>query len=456
MTMDGSSIIDRLRYDNVFLNGGWCYGGFKTIPASGAACATLVATGTPPDLIKAYTLCRVSRPATCSTNAAAARSRCGCDAPQSARSAARASCEEFVFHKTLAEPGGERLRARSTSASTGSSSASSTGSTWAAAARGCWYAAIPRPARCSRCGCWRARRMSAGPMSTPRRGLWLGEERFGSRFDGRAYAAQRGDTAASALLAARRARDGPQRQVPPPARACQRRPRGAERAAHGRRRAGRDSERAGAAAASCGPGSCCAARTAGRRCATTSHRCCSSAAASSAPASTTRPSSGPRGTPRKGMIRRLAGQGAGARRRATLGARRRRSTSAATCSSPAAAPRASPPRSPPRGPARASSLCEREPVCGGELDFEAASDRRPAAQAWVAATLARTRRARCAGADRHRRASGARTASLYALAAAGRPRRATTPSTGSGRARSSSRWARSSVRSHSSTTTSRA
>ena len=45
MTMDGSPIIDRLRYDNVFVNAGWCYGGFKTIPASGAACARFVATG---------------------------------------------------------------------------------------------------------------------------------------------------------------------------------------------------------------------------------------------------------------------------------------------------------------------------------------------------------------------------------------------------------------------------
>jgi len=58
MTMDGSFIIDRMRYDNVFLNGGWCYGGFKSIPASGAACATLVASGTAPDLIRAHRLSR--------------------------------------------------------------------------------------------------------------------------------------------------------------------------------------------------------------------------------------------------------------------------------------------------------------------------------------------------------------------------------------------------------------
>jgi len=57
-TMDGGPIVDRLGYDNVFLNAGWCYGGFKAIPASGAACATLVATGTAPDLIAPFRLSR--------------------------------------------------------------------------------------------------------------------------------------------------------------------------------------------------------------------------------------------------------------------------------------------------------------------------------------------------------------------------------------------------------------
>jgi heterotetrameric sarcosine oxidase beta subunit len=59
-TMDGSPLIDRLKYDNVFLNGGWCYGGFKAIPASGAACAHLVASGTAPDLIRHFRLSRFS------------------------------------------------------------------------------------------------------------------------------------------------------------------------------------------------------------------------------------------------------------------------------------------------------------------------------------------------------------------------------------------------------------
>jgi methylglutamate dehydrogenase subunit A len=58
MTMDGSPLMDTLKWDNVFLNGGWCYGGFKAIPASGAAFAKFVATGTVPNLIKAYRLSR--------------------------------------------------------------------------------------------------------------------------------------------------------------------------------------------------------------------------------------------------------------------------------------------------------------------------------------------------------------------------------------------------------------
>ena len=58
MSMDGSPIMDRLRYDNVFVNAGWCYGGFKAIPASGAAFARFVASGTAPDLIRAFRLSR--------------------------------------------------------------------------------------------------------------------------------------------------------------------------------------------------------------------------------------------------------------------------------------------------------------------------------------------------------------------------------------------------------------
>jgi sarcosine oxidase subunit beta len=47
MTMDGSPIIDRTPVDGLFLNGGWCYGGFKATPGSGWCFAHLIATGEP-------------------------------------------------------------------------------------------------------------------------------------------------------------------------------------------------------------------------------------------------------------------------------------------------------------------------------------------------------------------------------------------------------------------------
>jgi sarcosine oxidase subunit beta len=43
MSMDGSPIIDRTPVDGLYFNGGWCYGGFKATPASGFACAHLIA-----------------------------------------------------------------------------------------------------------------------------------------------------------------------------------------------------------------------------------------------------------------------------------------------------------------------------------------------------------------------------------------------------------------------------
>jgi sarcosine oxidase subunit beta len=47
MTPDGSPIIDRTPVEGLFLNAGWCYGGFKATPASGDAFAHLIATGAP-------------------------------------------------------------------------------------------------------------------------------------------------------------------------------------------------------------------------------------------------------------------------------------------------------------------------------------------------------------------------------------------------------------------------
>ncbi len=47
MTMDGSPIISKTPIDGLILNGGWCYGGFKAIPAGGLTTAHLIAHGAP-------------------------------------------------------------------------------------------------------------------------------------------------------------------------------------------------------------------------------------------------------------------------------------------------------------------------------------------------------------------------------------------------------------------------
>lgn len=47
MTPDGSPIIDKTHIDGLYLDCGWCYGGFKAVPASGFALAHLMATDTP-------------------------------------------------------------------------------------------------------------------------------------------------------------------------------------------------------------------------------------------------------------------------------------------------------------------------------------------------------------------------------------------------------------------------
>ncbi|MFP4043689.1 MAG: sarcosine oxidase subunit beta family protein [Rhodosalinus sp.] len=47
MTPDGSPIIDRAPVDGLYLNCGWCYGGFKAVPGSGFSFAHLIATDRP-------------------------------------------------------------------------------------------------------------------------------------------------------------------------------------------------------------------------------------------------------------------------------------------------------------------------------------------------------------------------------------------------------------------------
>ena len=58
MSMDGSPIIDKIHIKNIFLNAGWCYGGFKATPASGWCFAHLISNGEPHKLISNYTLNR--------------------------------------------------------------------------------------------------------------------------------------------------------------------------------------------------------------------------------------------------------------------------------------------------------------------------------------------------------------------------------------------------------------
>ena len=58
MSMDGSPIIDRTPVAGLYLNCGWCYGGFKATPASGFCFAHTIANNEPHDLNAPYRLDR--------------------------------------------------------------------------------------------------------------------------------------------------------------------------------------------------------------------------------------------------------------------------------------------------------------------------------------------------------------------------------------------------------------
>jgi sarcosine oxidase subunit beta len=58
MSMDGSPIIDATPVEGLYLNCGWCYGGFKATPASGWCFAHLIATGHTHKLAAPYRLDR--------------------------------------------------------------------------------------------------------------------------------------------------------------------------------------------------------------------------------------------------------------------------------------------------------------------------------------------------------------------------------------------------------------
>ncbi|MGH1413683.1 MAG: sarcosine oxidase subunit beta family protein [Pelagimonas sp.] len=58
MSPDGSPIIDHTHIGGLYLNTGWCYGGFKAVPASGFALAHLIATDQPHESAKKLKLNR--------------------------------------------------------------------------------------------------------------------------------------------------------------------------------------------------------------------------------------------------------------------------------------------------------------------------------------------------------------------------------------------------------------
>jgi methylglutamate dehydrogenase subunit A len=68
MSFDGSPIIGATPIDNLFLNGGWCYGGFKATPASGWTYAHTLATGAAHRLNAPFSLDRFERGATIDEN----------------------------------------------------------------------------------------------------------------------------------------------------------------------------------------------------------------------------------------------------------------------------------------------------------------------------------------------------------------------------------------------------
>jgi sarcosine oxidase subunit beta len=61
MSMDGSPIIDNTSVHGLYLNCGWCYGGFKATPASGFCFAHLIARDEPQSTAVAYRLDRFRR-----------------------------------------------------------------------------------------------------------------------------------------------------------------------------------------------------------------------------------------------------------------------------------------------------------------------------------------------------------------------------------------------------------
>ncbi|MDH4384212.1 MAG: sarcosine oxidase subunit beta family protein [Caulobacter sp.] len=64
MSFDGSPIIGTTPVEGLFINGGWCYGGFKATPGAGWLLAHTVATGAPHDINAPFGLDRFAAGAT--------------------------------------------------------------------------------------------------------------------------------------------------------------------------------------------------------------------------------------------------------------------------------------------------------------------------------------------------------------------------------------------------------
>lgn len=61
MSMDGSPIIDKTHIQGLYINAGWCYGGFKATPASGWCFAHTIARDEPHNLNASFRLDRFRR-----------------------------------------------------------------------------------------------------------------------------------------------------------------------------------------------------------------------------------------------------------------------------------------------------------------------------------------------------------------------------------------------------------
>ena len=61
MTPDGSPIITKTPVDGLYLNGGWCYGGFKATPASGWCFAHTIANDAPHPYNAGFTMDRFAQ-----------------------------------------------------------------------------------------------------------------------------------------------------------------------------------------------------------------------------------------------------------------------------------------------------------------------------------------------------------------------------------------------------------